>query len=103
AFVLIQHLAPDHESYLAELLQQHTEMPVMLVQQEVPVRPNHVYVIPPAKALTLCEGRLRVADASTENGSHLCMAEGRRGVIDHFFCSLAQDQGENAICVILSG
>src|SRR6186713_2343895 len=47
AFVVVMHLSPEHESQLASVLQQKTEMPVTQVSESVKVRPNHVYVIPP--------------------------------------------------------
>ncbi len=52
-FVLVQHLDPTHESFTAELLAQHTSMPVTAVEDDMPVEPNHVYVIPPNTYLTI--------------------------------------------------
>jgi len=51
AFVLIQHLAPDHESMMAELLGRYTAMPVVEVEDRMPIQPNYVYLIPPNKYL----------------------------------------------------
>jgi two-component system, chemotaxis family, CheB/CheR fusion protein len=95
AFVLIQHLDPTHESLTVELLARHTEMPVLQVTDAVPIEPNHVYVIPPNKYLTISGRAL-----------HLTEPLERRGVrmpIDFFFRSLADDQQERAIGVILTG
>ncbi len=95
AFVLIQHLDPTHESLTVELLARHTEMPILQVVDEMPVEPNHVYVIPPNKYLTISGKTL-----------HLTEPVQRRGVrvpIDFFFRSLADDQREQAIGVILTG
>ena len=61
AFVLVQHLDPDHPSLLTSLLARTTEMSVEEVQDGLRVQPNHVYVIPPNKSLTLVEGALRLA------------------------------------------
>jgi two-component system CheB/CheR fusion protein len=95
AFVLIQHLPPDRESLVAEILQRHTAMPVEQVTDEMSVQPNHVYVIRPGHTLTLKDGRLHLGER-LEKPRH-----GRP--VDDFFRSLAEEQRERAICVILSG
>lgn len=95
AFVLIQHLAPHHESELAELLQNHTRMKVTQVEDETPVQPNHVYVIPPGKNLSIKERILYLSEPTQQRGY--------RAPIDFFFRALAEDQGENAVCIVLSG
>ena len=77
AFVLIQHLAPHHESELAELLQNHTRMKVMQVEDETPVQPNQVYVIPPGKNLSIKEGMLHLSEPTQKRGY--------RPPIDFFF------------------
>ena len=94
AFVLIQHLDPDHPSLLAKLLARTTTMPVEEVQHGVRVQPDHVYVIPPNTSLMLIEGSLRLAPRSGRS-PHL--------PIDHFFFSLANEQQRLAIGIILSG
>lgn len=96
AFVLVQHLAPDHASLLPELLARYTPMPVWQVTAATPVAPDHVYVIPPNATLTVTDGVLHVASPPVE-------PRGRRTPIDHFFSSLAADQGDHAVCNILSG
>lgn len=96
AFVIVQHLAPDHATALPELLGRHTEMPVDQAVDNKNVEPNHVYVIPPNATLTIKDGSLRVTSPPVE-------ARGARTPIDGFFSSLAQDCGENAVCIMLSG
>ncbi|MBE9184788.1 PAS domain-containing protein [Microcoleus sp. LEGE 07076] len=95
AFVLISHLAPDHDSLLSELLAKETQMPVLQVQEETRLQPDRVYVIPPNATLTVEDGILRLSTP--------VQARGHRAPINIFFRSLAEDQGENAVCVILSG
>jgi two-component system CheB/CheR fusion protein len=96
AFVLVQHLAPDRESLLPALLARHTRMPVRQVTAETWVAPDHVYVIPPDATLTITGGVLGVESPPGEPRGH-------RTPIDHFFRSLAEDQGEYAVCIMLSG
>jgi two-component system, chemotaxis family, CheB/CheR fusion protein len=95
AFVLVVHLDPTHVSILPELLQKHTKMTVLQIQDGMKVEPNSVYVIPPNKALSLLNGVLQLMEPAQPRGANL--------PIDTFFRSLAQDQGASAICVILSG
>jgi len=93
AFVFIQHLDPEHESQLADILAPSTNMPVLTVYDGITVKPNHVYVIPPNTTLELHDGSLRLG--RREPGLHL--------PIDIFFRSLAQIQGSRAIAIVLSG
>jgi two-component system, chemotaxis family, CheB/CheR fusion protein len=95
AFVLVQHLDPNHESILADLLQRHTAMRVFQVSDGMQVQPNSVYVVPPNRNMALFHGTLLL----TETVSH----GGLRLPIDFLFRSLAEDQGQYAIGVILSG
>lgn len=95
AFVLVQHLDPQHPSLLPELLATHTSMPVQSVIDQTPVAPNHVYLIPPNTALTIANGVL-LLEPPTE-------AHGHRLPIDHFFRALAADQGARAVGIVLSG
>lgn len=95
AFVLVQHLDPEHESALREILARATAMPVREVSHKVVVQANHVYVIPPGKALSVKRGQLRLEPREAPNGAARS--------IDAFLESLAQEQGERAIGVILSG
>lgn len=95
AFVVILHLMPDHESYLAHLLQEHTAMPVMEVKETTRVEPDHVYIISPGTSLDLVDGALQVARFDNPAAS--------RSSIDRFFRSLAAVSGREAIGVVLSG
>ena len=95
AFVLVVHLAPTHISLLPELLQKHTRMPVTPVEDGVRIEPNHVHVIPPNRNLSILNGTLHLMDLPQVRGAKL--------PIDSFLRSLAQDQGRNAVCIILSG
>jgi len=94
-FVLVQHLSPDHESALTQLLERVTSLPVSEVVDNVRVEPNHVYVIPPNASLAVTAGVLKVQARARGRSPHL--------PIDSFFESLAQDQQHWAIGVILSG
>lgn len=94
AFVLVQHLAPTHESALSALLAKATKMPVRQVTDEMAVEPNHVYVIPPNTNLAIERQILKLEPRRDSGGSRS---------IDFFFESLAQDCQESAIGVILSG
>src|SRR5438105_8936483 len=84
-FVVIQHLAPDHKSVLAQLLARYTEMPVEQVQNDTEVLPDRVYVIPPNNTLTISNGVLAL-EAPAE-------PRAQRTPIDSFFSSLAHDRG----------
>ena len=94
-FVVVQHLAPDHKSILTDLLGQATAMSVVEAQDGVKPEVDTVYVIPPDATLTIQAGRLRVSRPAPPRA--------RRRPIDTFFASLAEDQGENAVCIVLAG
>ena len=96
AFVLVQHLPPDRESQMAEILARHTAMPVAQVEDGMDVEPNHVYVIRPGRVLTIREGRLHL-------GPPLGTLRAANRPIDDFFRSLAAEQRERAVCVVMSG
>ena len=95
AFVLVSHLDPDHASMLTEILQRSTTMPVVEALDQVQVLPNCVYAIPPNRDMSIFHGELQLSAPD--------MPRGQRMVIDAFLRSLAEDQGENAIGIILSG
>lgn len=95
AFVLIQHLDPNHESILTSLLAKTTTMPVKEVTDAIQVTPNHVYVIPPNSELTIKSGILNITPRREDGKLHL--------PINHFFTSLADDRKNNAIGIVLSG
>ncbi|NNF56760.1 MAG: PAS domain-containing protein [Rhodothermaceae bacterium] len=95
AFIIVQHLSPNHTSELAHLLQAHTSLNVTQVTGSTEVHPNHVYVIPPGKSLTLDDGRLELADSEP--------LPGFRSPIDLLLRSLAAEQGARAVGIVLSG
>ncbi len=95
AFVLVQHLDPAHESALTSLLTKATAMPVAEVKNGVKVAPNRVYVIPPNTNMAISGGVLKLQPRRNTAGAHRS--------IDFFFESLAQDQKERAIGIVLSG
>jgi chemotaxis methyl-accepting protein methylase/PAS domain-containing protein len=95
AFVIVQHLDPTHKGIMCELLQRVTGMKVMQVKDRTTVRPECVYVIPPNKDMSILHGVLHLLAPAAPHGLRL--------PIDFFLRSLAQDQQERSIGVILSG
>ena len=95
AFVLVQHLAPKHESMLSELLAKATRMPVVEVTQGMRVQGNHVYVIPPNADMSISDSVLHLSPLSPDRGLRM--------PIDSFFRSLADTYQSRSIGVILSG
>ena len=95
AFVLVQHLAPDHKSILTELIRGYTRMQVFEVEDGMRVLPNCAYIIPPNCDKAFINGTLQLMEPSAPRG--------QRMPINFFFRSLAHDQHERAICVVLSG
>ncbi len=95
AFVLVQHLAPDHKSLLADLIRRQTRMQVFEVEDGIPVRPNCVYIFPPNHDMAFLHGTLQLLDPAEPRGQRL--------PIDFFFRSLALDLRECAIGIVLSG
>lgn len=94
AFVVIQHLSPDHKSMMASLLQRHTRMPVIMVEDDMPVGANQVFLIPPGSIMHMEAGHLRLTPKSPRT---LTLP------IDVFFQSLATHYGDHAVGVVLSG
>jgi two-component system, chemotaxis family, CheB/CheR fusion protein len=94
-FVLVQHLDPVHESALTQLLSRATLMPVREVKNNTRVEPDHVYVIPPNTSMAIASGVLKLQPRQRTRTPTRS--------IDSFLESLAQDQREKAIGVILSG
>jgi two-component system CheB/CheR fusion protein len=94
AFVLVQHLDPDHPSQLTSLLSRATAMPVREVKNGMAIEPNHIYVIPPNANINLSAGKLKL----TPRGKSLVPHP-----VDYFFSSLAKEQLSWAIGIILSG
>jgi two-component system CheB/CheR fusion protein len=95
AFVLIPHLDPTHKSYMVDLLGRQSKMPVVEADQDMALQPEHVFIIPPGKYLTVKGGVLQLSGPIERSSSQT--------PLDVFFASLAEDQQENAICIILSG
>jgi two-component system, chemotaxis family, CheB/CheR fusion protein len=95
AFVLVSHLDPTHASMLTEILQRSTKMPVCEVQNNMAIEPNHVYVIPPNWDMAIFHEVLQLVTPGK--------IRGQRMPIDYFFRSLAEDQEERAVGIILSG
>jgi two-component system CheB/CheR fusion protein len=95
AFVLVQHLAPDHKSMLTDLVKRYTSMQVIEVEDGMRVEPGCAYIIPPNRDMAFLNGALHLFEPGAPRGLRL--------PIDFFFRSLAQDQGDRAICIVLSG
>jgi hypothetical protein len=95
AFVVIQHLSPDFDSMMAELLVRKTDMPVQTATDGMAVKPNGIYLIPPKKEMIISDGKLLLKDKDPEQGLSL--------PIDQFSKSLARDFGERSVGIVLSG
>jgi two-component system CheB/CheR fusion protein len=95
AFVIVQHLSPDFRSLMDELLSRHTPLPVDLVEDGMPVEADHVYLIPAKKEMIISGGRLLLSERERQQELTL--------PIDMFFRSLAQDCGDRAVAIVLSG
>ncbi|MGH7951072.1 MAG: chemotaxis protein CheB, partial [Limisphaerales bacterium] len=95
AFVLVQHLDPDHPSQLTNLLAKATTMPVREVTDGMAIEPDHVFVIPPNVNMGISQGKLKLTPRDEKRVPHL--------PVNFLFCSLAKEQQSSAIGVILSG
>jgi two-component system CheB/CheR fusion protein len=95
SFVIVQHLSPDFKSMMDELLARHTSLPIHLVENGMNVEANHVYLIPSKMEMIISGGRLLLSEQDRELERTL--------PIDTFFRSLAQDCGDRAIAIVLSG
>src|SRR5258705_1083003 len=95
AYVVILHLSPEHDSKLAEVLQQVASIPVSQVTEKVNVEVNNVYIVPPNQHLIMEDSSIAVTPNIT--------VEDRRAPVDIFFRSLADSHGTRAVCVVLSG
>jgi len=93
AFVVVQHLSPDYKSLMGELLKKHTQLSIHEAEDGITVEPGNIYLMPRKKNMTMYHGRLFLTEK--EHGLNL--------PIDIFFQSLAEDRGEKAIGIILSG
>src|SRR5581483_5411304 len=97
AFVVVQHLAPNHDSILPTLLERVTQAKVVTVVDGMQVEKNHVYVIPPNTNLAILKGALHLMGPAPADSPRAA-----RQPIDYFFRTLAEDQGQRAIGVVLS-
>jgi two-component system, chemotaxis family, CheB/CheR fusion protein len=95
AFVIVQHLSPDFKSMMDELLARHTQLPIRLVEDGMPVEADHVYLNPPKNEMIISGGRLLLSEQDRQQERTL--------PIDTFFRSLAQDCGPRAVAIVLSG
>ena len=95
AFVIVQHLSPDYKSLMDEVLSRWTPMPIFKVKNEMQVKPNSIYLIPPKMEMVIASGKLLLTDRDPNVSLSL--------PIDHFLRSLAQDYEHRSIAIILSG
>ncbi len=95
AFVVIQHLSPDFESVMGELLAPHTRLKVLRAQHGMRLQPDHLYLMPPKHEMAVADGQLRLTERDPGKGLFL--------PIDVFFRSLADDVGAHAVGIVLSG
>ena len=95
ALVLVQHLDPDHKSLLLDLVRKCTDIEVAWAVDGAQVLPGRAYIMPPNTEMALSGGRLVLTDPALPRGLRL--------PINHFFRALAGDQGERAVCIVLSG
>ena len=95
AFILVPHLDPTHISLMPELIQKCSKMKVFQVKDGIEVQPNAVYIVPPNNDLAIINATLQLLQPLKSSGLRM--------PIDYFFRSLAQDQAQKAICIILSG
>ncbi len=94
-FVLMSHLDPTHKSIMVELIKNYTRMPVFQIEDNMALEPNCVYIIPPNRNLAVFHGRLQLLEPDRPRSQRL--------PIDAFFRSLAADQEDHAIGIVLSG
>ena len=94
-FVIVQHLSPDFDSVMDELLLRKTDMTVQMVEDGMGIKPNSIYLIPPKKEMIISGGKLLLTDKDPQEGLSL--------PINQFFRSLARECGERSVAVILSG
>jgi two-component system CheB/CheR fusion protein len=97
AYVLVQHLDPNHESMLTEILQKVTQIPVLEIADDIKVEPNHIYVIPSNKIMVATDGVLLLAPRPEKSKTQRYLP------IDIFFNSLAIVHQSHSIGIILSG
>ncbi|MBD3629295.1 CheR family methyltransferase [Cyclobacterium sp.] len=94
AYVLIQHLAPNHKSLMDELLARHTDLPIKIIEHQMPVETGTIYLNPPKKFIELLDGKFSLSEKEDRRLSF---------PISSFFYSLAVHQHENSCAIVLSG
>ena len=93
AFIIVQHLDPNHDSMMVDLLARRTSMPVLLAADGMKIEREQVYVIPPAVYLSVDgKGALRLSEPKARHGSRL--------PFDFLLNSLAREYGARAVCVV---
>ncbi|WP_165351951.1 chemotaxis protein CheB [Salipiger sp. IMCC34102] len=95
AIVIVQHLDPDHDSLLKELLEKRTRIPIRMAEDGLSIEAGQIYLIAPGQSLTVANDQLRSRDFEVPRG--------RRRPIDEFFVSLARNSRERAVGIVLSG
>lgn len=95
AYILVQHLDPNHDSLLADLLTQHSKLPIAEAREQTILAPDHIYVIPAGQYLSVVSGALHLQEPMVPHG--------KRMPIDFLFESMAQDLGSRAGAIVLSG
>ena len=95
AFILVQHLDPTHPSMMVELLSRHTAMTVLEAREGMRLEPDHVYIIPPGRYLAVRNGAIHLVRPPA--------SQAVRMPFDFLLQSLAEEFGERAVCIVLSG
>jgi two-component system CheB/CheR fusion protein len=95
AYVYVQHLDPHYKSALVDLLSRATDIPIQEAKNNTLVKPDHIYVFPPSKNMSIVNGALKLFPRQFPDAKYL--------PIDFFMRSLAEDQKSSAIGIILSG
>jgi len=95
AFIIVQHMDPTHKSGLVNILSRYTKLKVQEVEDGVKVIEDHVYIIPPNKDMGILDGKLQLMEPLEPHGLRM--------PINYFFTTLAQDQEDKSVGVILSG
>ena len=95
AYLLVQHLDPTHKSLMAELLAEHTSMPVLQATDDAVIEPDHIYVIPAGSYLAVSGGALQLSKPTAPHGARM--------PVDFLFNSMARHGGDRTIAIILSG
>lgn len=95
AFLIAQHLSPDHDSKLTEILARNVRLPIAEAREGMTIEADHIYVVPPDADISVSVGRLRLEPRGGHSPAHL--------PADHLFRSLARELGKQAVGIVLSG